>query len=123
MANELTLNASLGYSKNAATVAEAVSALHATVTGNGLNSLTAYSAPTADTAIPLGSVTVAGGWLFVLNTDITNYVQLKTAVGGTLIAKMLPGEFVYFRMDPSITAPSLMAHTAPCVCKIAVFDL
>lgn len=123
MANELTLSVSLGYLKNAVTVAEAISALHATVTGDGLNSLTSYSAPTADTAIPLGSVTVPGGWLFVQNTDVTNYVQVKTGVAGTLFAKLLPGEFCILRLDASVTAPSLMAHTAPCVCKIAVFDL
>lgn len=123
MANELTLSASLGYLKNAVTVAESVSSLHATVTGNGLNSLTAYSAPIADTAIPLGSVTAPGGWLFILNTDITNFVTVKTAVAGTAFAVLKPGEFCLLRLATGITAPSMQANTAPCVCKLAVFDL
>lgn len=123
MANELTLSVSLGYLKNAVTVAEAVSALHATVTGNGLNSLTAYSAPIADTEIPLGSVTVAGGWVFIVNTDIANFVTIKAGVAGTAFAVLKPGEFCCLRLAPGITAPSAQADTAPCVLKFAIFDL
>jgi hypothetical protein len=123
MANELLLSVNLAFTKNNITVTEAVSALQASVTGNGLNSLAAYSAPTADTALPLGSVSAAGGWLFMQNTDQTNYVTVKVAVGGAIIARLRPGYCCLIPLDPSTTAPSTQANTAICVVKFAIFDL
>lgn len=123
MANELVISCSLNYGKNNISINEVVSNLLATVTGNGLNSLSSYSLTTSDTAIPLGSVTSAGGWLFIVNLDPTNYISVKDAVSGNLISRLLPGEFCLFRMDPSITAPSFQAHTASCLVKFCVFDL
>ena len=123
MANELTLNATLAYSKNNITVTESVVNLLATVTGNGVQALAAYSAPTASTALPLGSVAVPGGWVFIMNTDATNYVKVQTAVAGTEFIRLLPGEFALFRLAPGLTAPALSADTAACVVKYAIFDL
>ncbi len=124
MAGELTLNSSLGYAKNSTTVNRSVSALAVTVGGNGLNSLTAYSAPTAETAIPLGSVTIPGGWLFLQNNDSTNFVTVRTQVGGEKMAKLLPGEFMELRMPDTspIVVPSTQSDTAPCLMSLAVFD-
>ena len=122
MANELTLNATLAYAKNNVTVNESVQNLQVTVAGNGLNSLTTFTVTTAALAIPLGSVTAAGGWLFVLNTDGTNYIQLKTATAGTIFAQIKPGEFALLRLDPTLTAPFWLANTASCVVKFAIFD-
>src|SRR5215472_6163809 len=114
MANELTLNSTLAYAKNNVTVNESVQNLQITVAGNGLNSLTSYTVTTIATAVPLGGVTAAGGWLFVLNTDGTNYIQLKSATGGTIFAQLKPGEFALFRLDPTVTAPAWIANTASC---------
>ena len=124
MANELTLNFSLGYLKNNVTVQDAIANFQANVAGNGLNSLTAYSAPTAETAIPLGSVTGPGGWLFLLNTDLTNFVTVRTSVGGTFMAKLWPGYFMVIPMPDTspIVVPSTQSDTAPCIMKLAVFD-
>lgn len=123
MANELLLNASLWYSKNNTVVTENVVNLLATVGGDGLNNLSSYTAPTADTLLPLGSITIPGGWLFIINTDVTNYVTVKAAVAGQNIAKLKPGYFTVIPLDPTITAPSTQSNTAPCVVKYAVFDL
>ncbi len=124
MANELTLGFSLGYLKNNTTVQAAVAALQATVAGNGLNSLTAYSAPTAETAIPLGSVTTPGGWLAIVNTDSSNFVTVRTQVGGEKMAELLPGYFMILPMPRTspIVVPSTQSDTAPCLCVLAVFD-
>ncbi len=122
MANELVLNMGLAYTKNAATVNEAIVNLQISVSGNGLVSLTAYSAPTSDTALPLGSVT-APCYCFIKNTDATNYVQIKSGVAGTSFSKLLPGQFCVLPLDPGITAPSAQAHTAPCVLTYCIFDL
>jgi len=122
MANTLTINVSVGYAGNNATVALAVQSLIAAVTGNGLNSLKSYSAPTADTAIPLGSVTVAGGVMLMVNNDMTNFVTVKSAVSGTKLAKLFPGYPVLIPFDPSITAPSTQSDTAPCSVSFCIFD-
>ena len=122
MANGLILNGSLAYSGNNATVAEAVVNLAAVVTGNGFNPLASHSVPTASEAIPLGSVSAAGGWLFVRNNDPTNYVQILTATSGTPFARLLPGEFCLLRLDAGLTAPFWQAHTGNCLCSLAIFD-
>ena len=57
MANGLTTNFSLAYAGNNVAITEAVVNQTTVVTGNGQNGRKDYSAPTADTAIPLGSVT------------------------------------------------------------------
>lgn len=123
MANELTLSASLSYAKNNITVALSVASLLANVAGNGLEALNNYVATTSDTALPLGSVTSAGGYLFIINTDPTNYVTIKSAVGGTPLTRILAGQFALFRLDNSVTVPSIQANTASCIVKYAIFDL
>lgn len=123
MANGLTLNATLAYAGNNVTIAESIVNLAVVVTGNGQNARKGYNAPVADTALPLGSVAVAGGYLFVKNNDPTNFVTIRTGVAGTKITKLLAGDFCLFRMDPTITAPSTSSDTAICSIDYAVFDL
>ena len=121
MANELALNCSLSYNKNSIAIQEAAGLL-VPVTGNGLNSLSAFTATTSAIAIPLGSSTVAGGWIFIQNLDLTNYVQVLTGTGGTIFARLNPGEFCLFRLDASATAPAVKANTASCSIKFCLFD-
>lgn len=123
MADELTLNATLAYDKNNAQVLESVVNLLADVTGNGMYARSSYSAPTASTALPLGDVTSPGGWLFIKNTDDTNFVKVQTAASGTEFARLLAGEFAFFRLAPGLTAPALQSDTAACIVSYAVFDL
>lgn len=122
MANELTINCTIAYAKNNTTVSDSVTNLQITVVGNGLNSLTAQTVGTSAAVIPLGSVTSAGGWLYVQNTDATNYLQLKTATGGTVFGQIKAGEVALIRLDPTVTAPAWIANTAPVVVKFAIFD-
>lgn len=131
MANELTLSGVLAYLKNDTAVNQSVVNLIASAAGPGLVSRVNYSAPTADTPLPLGSVTIAGGWLFIVNNDPTNFVTLKAAVGGQKIAKLKPstgspagqGYFALIPLDPSITAPSTQADTSACNISYCLFDL
>jgi hypothetical protein len=123
MSNQLVLNASLAFAGNNITVAENVSNLQVVVTGNGLNSLTTFTATTSAVAVPLGSSTVAGGWLYLKNNDPTNYVQVLTAASsGTAFARLYPGEFCLFRLDAGITGPAVAAHTAGCSITVCIFD-
>jgi hypothetical protein len=52
------------------------------------------------------------GYCQFVNLDVTNYVQLMTAVSGTVVLRMVAGDAQLFRFDPSITAPAFIAHTA-----------
>lgn len=74
-----------------------------------------FAVPTTSggTAIPLGSLANLGYALFI-NLDVTNYIEISTAVSGTKIIKLLPGDYALFRFDPSITAPAAISHTAIC---------
>lgn len=123
MSNSLTINASLTYLGNSISLSETVNNLSVLVTGNGLNSLSQFTATTSAVAIPLGSSTSAGGWIFIQNLDPTNYVTVLTGTAGTTFARLLPGEFCILRLDSSVTAPAVKANTVSCIVKLCLFDL
>ena len=136
MANELTTTQTFTYSKSGVVATDGSGSVTANagtgtqvltnVGGPGLESQGSFSVPTSagGTVLPLGSVTIAGGWLFIQNLDATNYVTLMTAVSGTSISRILPGDPpTWIRLDPSITAPAVLAHTAPVNIRYKVFDL
>lgn len=119
---QLTLTTSLAYAKNNVTVSENPGTVSINVGGNGLVSNSSYVAPTASTALPLGSVTVAGGWFFLYNQDLTNYVTVQTGVSGTSLATVKAGEFCLFRLPSTVTAPATQANTNSVVVSYAIFD-
>lgn len=122
MANELSLSFTLQYNKNNVAITKTVGpAANFTISGNGQDSRSDYTATTVDTAIPLGSVS-APYLLYVKNNDVTNFITLKTAVSGTPLAEIKPGLFTFIPLDPSITVPSLQADTASCSVSYCVFD-
>ncbi len=136
MANELTSQLSFTYAKAGVVVTDGSGSVTANagtgisvltnVGGPGLESNPAFSVPTTagGTALPLGSVTIPGGWLMIQNCDPTNYVSLLTAASGTLITRILPLDPpTWIRLDPGITAPAVIAHTAPCLIRYKIFDL
>lgn len=62
------------------------------------------------TAIPKGGIGTLG-WAIVKNNDATNFVELMTAVSGTVFAKLKPGEVAMFRFPGTVTAPAALANT------------
>lgn len=122
MANELTVSGGFVYAKNNVNINESSGSVLVTVTGNGQNARKGYSAPTTDTALPLGSVTTPC-WLFIMNNDPTNFVTLKRAVAGATISKLKPGQFCLLPLDPGITAPSTQSDTAACSIDYALLDI
>lgn len=126
MALEINLDIAATYSKNNANVTFDAT-YYCSVAGNFLEANSAYTATTADTALPLGGVTNPR-WLWIQNMDPTNYVSVKTAVGGTEFARLLPGpagilgDPMLIPLAPGITAPSVQANTASCVIQYYVFS-
>jgi hypothetical protein len=114
MANEITVTGSLGYTNSAVSVAAqslSISGSTFTIVGTryaeGL-----FSVPTTvnGTALPIPAGTL--GWCLIKNNDATNYVELMTAVSGTVFAKIAPGEVALFRFPANVTAPAAIANTA-----------
>ena len=52
-------------------------------------------------------------YVYIKNTDSTNFVKVSTA-GGTTFGVLDPGEFMFFPLWPD-TGFELQANTAPCV--------
>lgn len=113
MANELTITASMSFTKgNVAATARSVSALGVTVSGSRLMHHV-QAVGTSEEAMVLGEVTSLG-YCWMKNLDDTNFVTLKTGTGGTVVIKLKAGEVALFRFGSGITAPYLIADTASC---------
>jgi hypothetical protein len=113
MANEITISASLAVAKgNVGSEALAVSALKANLAGvNFIKETQTIPTTAGGTAIALGGLGSVG-WFMVKNLDVTNYVDIMTAVSGVAFARLLPGEICLLRLTPALTAPAALAHTA-----------
>ena len=79
------------------------------------------SIATSETTIVMGDATGAG-WVFMQNQDATNYVEIKTAASGTIFAKLLAGEYCFFRFGSGVTAPVAIANTAACNLRVWHID-
>ena len=73
-------------------------------------------------AILLGDVAPGGYW-FVQNMDVTNFVQLRQATGAAAFCKLLAGEWAIFRASVDMTAPFAIADTGACNVRFLRFDL
>ena len=114
MANELTLTGNFAYTDaNGAKQELGVDSLLQSVTTK-VTSRAQQSIATSETTINLGGV-ASVGWLILVNLDDTNYVEIKTAASGTIIAKLPPGGFCILYLGSGITAPVAIANTAACI--------
>ncbi len=124
MASEIQVTGSLQYTNSAKNIAQKLLSLTAanfSITGSNYNAGTATVGTTASD-VPLGGLGNIG-WCIFKNNDATNYVQLKTGTAGTVFAQLLPGEIALFRMDPSVTAPAWIAHTASCEVEFLMLEI
>jgi hypothetical protein len=126
MANEITVAALLSATKNSLTATlqdptpVTAGSLNFTMSGN--NSVSGImSVPTTagGTAIPKGSIGTPG-WFLAINTDATNFVTVLSAVSGTALVKMKPGEVCLFRFSTS--APAMLADTGACIVRYLMLE-
>jgi hypothetical protein len=120
MANELTINASIEYADAEGVSGSLdVSGLQVTLTSKKWHFIR-QSIATSDTAINLGGISSLG-WMMLKNLDPVNYVEIKTAISGTVIGKMFPGEtYGPKRVGSGITAPAAIANTAAVDVAVAI---
>lgn len=113
MANELLLNATLGYTDSEdADESLQIADLAASVSTKKYVKAKQNIGITEE-AIGLGEVTSLGWGLFI-NRDSTNFIDLRVGTGSTKFAKLKAGEFAFFRFGSGITAPYAIADTAAC---------
>jgi hypothetical protein len=123
MANELTITGVLQFQKGViAAESLSLSSAQFNVTGSKFvkdeQSVPTTAGGTAINIGPLASL----GWFMIKNTDTVNYVQLLNAVSGTVLLKIEPGEIAMGRFDPTVTAPALLANTAPVVVEFMIVE-
>lgn len=122
MANEITASGILAYADANGVKAEL---LTGAVQFNATTKVIhrgSQSIATSDTALQLGGVGTLG-YVLLVNRDTTNFVSVKTATSGTIIAKLLPnGGFCLLYVGSGVTAPAAVADTAACVLDVLVLS-
>ena len=129
MANEITIASYLQYANPAANIPQtnypftnAVKTI--SIAGKNYAFGTKLFPTTAGgTAIPLGGVSTPGGWGIFQNLDPTNYAQILSAVSGTVFARLTPADPPsVFRFDDGVTAPAILANTAPVIVAYLILE-
>jgi hypothetical protein len=116
MANELTVSASLSYSKDA--VVESISLSKQADITSGLRAKASQTVGTSEEQFSLVDV-ASPRYVIIQNLDDTNFVQVGTATGEYAI-KLLPGDIALF--PPNATALYLKADTAACLVDITAVN-
>lgn len=118
MADELTINVSIQYADESdveLSLAGVTDFLATIASATPLAYVGSQSIATSDTAIGLGGISSLG-YMLLINRDPTNYVNIKTATSGTIIARLDPaGGMCLLKVGSGITAPAAIADTAACV--------
>lgn len=117
MANEINVTAVLNYANSAVGIAQktlSIAGVNFSITGSNYV-LNRMLVPTTagGTLIPLSNLATLGLFL-IINHDAANYVDILTAVNGTAILRLQPGEAAMGRFSLGITVPAALAHTAIC---------
>ena len=109
MANEITLSASLAFSKGGIGSTLADSGLQFDVSGTDYMQGTQHVPITNAVALNIGGLT-ALGYLYIKNTDSTNYMTIEGVQNDTPTVKLKAGEVAMFRLNGN--APFVVANTA-----------
>lgn len=123
MSSEITVTASLSYTKSAVTesaVARSVSNLSFNQTGSGYQQGT-LSIATSATVIPLGGIT-APHWAYFLNMDTTNFIKIRNGASGADLIKLRAGECAFVPLLDTAT-PYAIADTATCLLEYLLIQL
>lgn len=120
MSDELTLRASLSFTKGGTSKSLSFGPLDFDVAGTrAVANRQAIGFASAE-AVLVGDV-AAGGYFIGINRDPTNYITLRNGSGGTALVRLSPGDFCMFRIWPSATLFAV-ADTASCDLEYVVVD-
>lgn len=118
MANELTLNVGINFSKGGAKYTTSDSD-QVTITGDAFtNAVQAIG--TSEEEVAQGADLGTPGYVFIKNLDATNYVEVGSTTGVYDI-KLLAGEFALYRHNSATVYAK--ANTASCNIQYIIFEL
>lgn len=119
MANEATMLGSLAFSKGSVQ-GKSLNPGSKQINVSGSNYVEgSMSVPTSSTALPLGSIATPGCFIIV-NLDGTNYIEVLSATGGSVLLKIKPGEFAVGRFG--VAAPAVKANTSACLIDYLIVE-
>lgn len=120
MADELTLSASLAYSKSGETLRTAITGLQRDVTGTE-HAKYVQLIGTSEEALILTDIGTPG-YCLLRNLDETNYVSIRSGTAAANCIELLPGDFALFRFARTATAPFALANTSACRVEITIIE-
>jgi len=129
MANEISVTSALTYTNTANGIAATTlqiggasnNALFNISGKNFVYATKSFTTGAGGTAIPLGAVGTLG-WVAIKNNDAANYIQVLTAVSGTVFLRINAGEMASFRFDQGVTAPAILANTASVLTEYMILE-
>jgi hypothetical protein len=128
MSLEVTFNGSIEYDDDLVIDQTSVANRQLTSAGKRMTHLV-QNVGTSEEAIQLGEVTAPGAYFFK-NLDPTNYIEIKSGTGGTVIAKLMPdtngdgkgGFCMGDRLGSGAQAPYAIANAAACRMEVFIVD-
>lgn len=122
MASEATINLSLAYedSTGAGDTLALVNFLKTIATK--VFTSTKVSVGITEQAINLGGI-ASIGYIAIINLDDTNFCELRVGTGGTKVVRLDPGGGALFRFGSGITAPFIIADTAPVLVEYLLLSI
>lgn len=134
MANEATITGALSIVNGTFQYQSRPSQFLATVTGKNGPTPGAVTITTSGTTVSLSQLTALGGFCFLQNLDVTNYLTYGIYASATFypFGELLPGEFAVVRLSRILQFGAtgtahvddlrLQANTASVIAMIAAFD-
>lgn len=112
MADEIRIQAALSWAKSGSAGSGDSGELSVVMTGShGFSGQ--QTVGIAEEALLLGDVPATNAHYWIRNKDATNPVDLRPATGGTVTTRIGPGRVALGQFGPSVTAPFVIAITAP----------
>jgi len=121
MADELTLRVSLSFTKDGTTAELALPPTTYDVAGTKPLKNRQEIGITEE-ALLLGDAGV-GGFLFAINRDDTNYIEIRPGTGVADLIRLEPGDPCLIRITDDATAPFAIADTAACELEYVLIPL
>ena len=117
MSNELSISASLSFSKGGASVNRA-DGIQVDVTGDAFTHQVQLIGEASEEALVEGTEVGTPGYVFIKNLDDTNSVSV--GITGSYTIELLPGQFALF---PAAAAIFAKAITADCNVEYIIIEI
>ncbi len=118
MANEITISASLSFSKGGKTASAGRSGLQDDMTGSNYFQGT-QTIGTSEEALNKGDIGTPG-YIWVRNLDATNFVEIRAGSSAADVVKLMPGKMALFYLASS--TPYAIADSGACEIEYLILE-